>query len=55
MAFQEDEENLLGAVLSALESHCENCVVLEHQTRSKLLFEGLEIDFDYKSVRRNDK
>lgn len=55
MAFQEDEENLLGAVLYTLESHCENCVVLEHQTRSKLLFQGLEIDFECKSVRRNDK
>lgn len=55
MEFQEDDENLLGVVLSTLESHCENCVVLEQQTKSKLLFESLEIDVECKSVKRNDK
>lgn len=55
MAFQEDEENLLDAVLSTLENHSENCVVMEQQTSNKLLFKGLEIDYECKAVRHNNK
>lgn len=55
VAFQEDEESLFGAVLDTLESRCKNCIVLEPQTRKKLLFEGIEIDFESKMVVCNGR
>ncbi len=55
VSFQEDEENLLDAVLDTLESHCENYVVVEQQIKKKALFGNLEIDYECKTVKCGDK
>ena len=55
MSFEEDEEELLNAVMSVLDSYENEPQVIEENVHTKLIFDGMEIDVSKRMVYRDKR
>lgn len=55
LSFEEDEKEVLDAVISVLNSFETRLIVKEKYVPAKLIFEGIEIDVAKRSIYRNGR